>query len=98
MSKFRKRQAHAKHIIRKEYEHIKPVKGEDLNIENMTVRILKYCWFNVERFPTVVDISLVTMLGERTIYRYVDTYRWPDRVSIKQDNRLVKRALQETKT
>ena len=43
---------------------------ENLNIYDMKVRIVKKCWYDINRFPTMKDICNATGLTERTLHRF----------------------------
>ena len=52
---------------------------EDLNLERMKLRIIKKCWFDIERFPTMEDVARVTGLSPRTLHRFGNDNNLPSR-------------------
>jgi AraC-like DNA-binding protein len=52
---------------------------EDLNLERMKLRIIRKCWFDISRFPTMDDVSRVTGLSQRTLHRYAKDNDLPSR-------------------
>lgn len=77
-----------------EFASIIPKPNEDLNIERNVVRILRYCWYNTDKFPTVPHISEITGLPERMLYRYAHSNSWPRRKDIKKENKANKNVKQ----
>jgi DNA-binding phage protein len=65
------------------FPHIKYVEGEDLNLERNTVKILRKCWKDVNRFRTISDIAKATSMSERTIHKYAKTYGLDKRSTIR---------------
>lgn len=55
---------------------------EDLNINRAIDKIINYCWFNKDKFPTVKEIAEVTGLKERTVYSKAKKNRLPKRDKI----------------
>lgn len=41
---------------------------EDLNLDRMRERVIRYCWLNTRRFPDVRSIAQATGLNYKTIH------------------------------
>jgi hypothetical protein len=61
------------------YNDVEVSELEDLNIDNHVATIITYCWYNVERFPLVDDISTKVGYTSRQIHNLVIKYRLPKR-------------------
>ena len=57
-------------LLNKSFPDINPKEGEELNINKAILKILKYCWYNIDRFKTIDDISKEVGLspGKISIY------------------------------
>jgi len=53
------------------YPEIKVDVNEDLNIERATLEIVKKCWYDKRKFPSVNSIADVTKTSLRNVYRIV---------------------------
>ncbi|MEO6304846.1 MAG: hypothetical protein ABIP51_16920 [Bacteroidia bacterium] len=63
----------------KKYPNINPLPEEDLNIENMVKSILEKAWYDKKRFPLIEQISIITGLSERQIYRLAKQFKFHSR-------------------
>lgn len=70
------------------YKNIKVSKNEDLNIRNHTTQILKYCWYNVERFPTERDIEEAMGYAPRGLRYMIASHKLPNRMTLRYDLKL----------
>jgi len=73
--------------LRAKYDHIHYVEGEDLNIARNIERILKYCWYKVEKYRSVERISQVTGMPQTRIIRFATKMGWESRVIIKRERK-----------
>jgi hypothetical protein len=55
------------------------MENEDLNLHRMALRIIKKCWFDINRFPTMKDVANATGLSERTLHRWGKDHNLPRR-------------------
>lgn len=67
--------------ICRKYPNLTVSAEEDLNIERNAVKILRACWDDKNRYSNVIDISLVTGLSERQIFRYARNNKFPKRIA-----------------
>jgi hypothetical protein len=70
------------------YRDAKVSPSEDLNIYNHTIRIIKYCWYNIDRFPTVQDITAATGYSDRGIRHLVAAHNLPNRMTLRSELKL----------
>lgn len=50
---------------------------EDLNLEHMYIRELAKMWNNIQKYPTILDVSKNSIWSERSIYRLINKYKFP---------------------
>lgn len=55
---------------------------EDLNLDRAVLKIVEYCWYNRQRFPTLDDIAAVTKYSIRTLNRIAKNNNLPPRYNI----------------
>ena len=55
---------------------------EDLNLDRAIFRIVEYCWYNRQRFPTLTDIAEATKCSNRTLTRIARSNNLPPRYNI----------------
>jgi hypothetical protein len=55
---------------------------EDLNLDRAVLKIVEYCWYNRQRFPTLTDIASVTKCSNRTLTRIARDNNLPPRYNI----------------
>ena len=59
--------------------------NEDLNIYNNICKMLKYCWYNIDRFPMVEDIGEAMGYSERHITALARQNNLPHRAELARD-------------
>lgn len=52
---------------------------EDLNLERSALKIIEYCWYNKKRFRSVEEISMVTKISPKAIFRIAYNNNLPSR-------------------
>ena len=57
--------------------------GENLNIQDNIHRIFKKCWYDVDTYPTIVDIAVVTNTTEDIVIKFAKKHKFEKRRYIK---------------
>ena len=70
-------------VLETKFPNIKPIEGEDLNIENNIRSILNKCWFDLNKFKTVTDVAAAMGINERVVHKWVKKYKLPNRKKLK---------------
>jgi len=58
-------------LLCKKFPDINPKKDEDLSIHNSKIKIVERCWYDLEKFPTVKEISDATGFSSRNLHNFV---------------------------
>ena len=70
-------------IINQKSLKVEYKEGEDLNIENMKVRIITRAWYDTARFHDINDIAVGIGIGTKTLYFYAKKLKLPRRSGLK---------------
>ena len=73
--------------LEKKYPNLKVEENEDLNIERAIFKILKYCWYNIDKFKTVDEISKKVGIPSRKIALYCRQHGFTTREQLFKDKR-----------
>lgn len=65
--------------LNRRFPYINPKPDENLNIEFHTKRIICDMWNNRAKYRTVAQISEITGISERQLYRRAELYKLPNR-------------------
>lgn len=64
------------------YQNVEVDPNEDLNIYRNICKMLRHCWFNVDRFPLVEDIAREMGYTERHITHLARVNNLPHRMKV----------------
>jgi hypothetical protein len=70
------------------YKDVEVDPNEDLNIYNNICKILKECWFDTERFPTVEDVANAMGYTDRQITHLARYNNLPHRKDVVRINKM----------
>lgn len=66
------------------HDNINYIEGENLNIYDATVKIIKKCWHDKSRFKSVAEITLKTGMSERAILKLAHDNNFKKRGEIRK--------------
>jgi len=70
-------------LLEQKFPKVEYKEGEDLNIENMKVRIITRAWYDTARFHDINDVAVGIGIGTKTLYFYAKKLKLPRRRGLK---------------